>query len=108
MPRVVTLQELTTLTANRLQPISQAIEIGPYRSLTTQLRVVVAGTGTVTLQHSAELEEDAFMDVGNALTLALVTSGGIAYTNLLRFVRWRGAWTAGAPRFQLELVLREA
>ena len=114
---VMRLQEPMTLAADANQRLEAAIDLLEYRSLAVQVRKLVAGGGAAALylQHAPVLFEDAFMDVAASFSTDGVATFNLAatgnethgFTNLMRYVRWRGDYVSGAsPVFQVDLVGR--
>lgn len=105
--RLYRLQDLTTI-ATGSQRVDQAVDIGAYRRVVVSVRKPAVGSvGTLYLQHSAVLEDNAFLDTGNTFDLTSATQETQAYTGLLRYVRWRAVSVTGNPQVVIDVLGRQ-
>ena len=105
--RLYRLQDLTTI-ATGSQRVDQAVDIGAFRRVVVSVRKPAVGSvGTMYLQHSAVLEDNAFLDTGSTFSLTSATQETQAYTGLLRYVRWRAVTVTGNPQVVIDILGRQ-
>ncbi len=109
MPVAYRLQELVSVSAVETQDVQNAVDNLQYSQIVVQVRVpVAASTGTLKLQHSATLDEDAFIDV-DTVSFDIGTAGSdyATATGLLRYLRWSVSSITGTAQFMIDVVARE-
>jgi hypothetical protein len=96
------------VSANERQPREQVIDLGGYRQVVIQARIMKPGSaGNLLIEDAAVNEEDAF---GRAVATFSVVNGAppAEVTAFLRFLRWRGdANVAGSPVMIVDIVAKE-
>jgi hypothetical protein len=106
----VRILDTRTLAANDAMPEKEALDLGAYRVLVVQIRVMKAGTGgAVKLQSSLTNEVGSFVDIPtltwnvNAASNTVTASGEYG-----RYVRWAadGA-VAGGPVVLIDVLAKE-
>lgn len=99
-----------TVIANLVQPREEVTDAGAYNKAQIQFRVLKAGSaGTVTLQHAAVNEPDAFKDVSGAQwNLNATTNSFTTVADFLRYLRVvSDANVAGSPVAMMDIILKE-
>ncbi len=102
------LADAIQLAANQVQPRDQVLDAGAFNKLQVQARVLKTGTGgTIKLQHSAVMEEGAWIDLGGSIALNALSNALITHLNFLRYVRWvtDGA-VAGDPVVTIDIMAK--
>ena len=101
MPAYFRLQDLCSISAAGDQRIEEAIDVGAFKTLVVQCRKPVTGNATLSLQHAAVLEEDAFADIASPdFDLTQAGSEVETFEDCLRYVRWSiSSYTSGTPQF---------
>lgn len=101
---------ITSLTASQVQTRDEVLDIGAYRVLEIQVRVISAGTaGNLKLQHAAVNEPDAFKDLsGASFALTPASNQVMSISNFLRYLRWvTDNGVAGGPVALIDIVAKE-
>ena len=102
------LTDLTTITASAVQDRTYAIDVLAYKTLVAEVRKHVASGGTGYFQHSATLEEAAFVDIASpTFDLASTATQVIVFTNTLRYVRWKASGVAASCTFMIDIIANE-
>lgn len=85
------------------------IDLGAYKSVVAQIRVLSAGSGgTLCLQHAAKAEGSAFKNLGDPANLNGTTNDVQAHTDFLRWVRFLADDNvAGNPIACIDIVAKE-
>jgi len=99
-----------SMAANDAMPEKEALDLGAYRVLAVQTRVLKAGTaGTVKLQSSMTNEVGSFVDIPNLTWNLNATSNTIVSSGEFgRYVRWAADGNvAGSPLVVIDLIAKE-
>ncbi len=109
MPVAYRLQELVSVSTTTNQSVQDAVDNLQYSTLVIQVRKpVAAAVGSMTLQHAATLDEDAFVDIsGVSFDLTSTATEVDEVTGILRYIRWSAAVTSGTSQFMIDIVARE-
>lgn len=93
---------------NEVQESDKVVDLGGFKDVAFDCRVLKPGAGNILIEHAAVNEEGAFRPLSTA-TWDLSQGGSFVYiTQFLRFVRWRtDANVASAPVVLIDLVAKE-
>lgn len=102
------------LSASTQSPDDGVLDLGAYRQLVLDARLLKVGTGTgggrVKIQHAAVNEPDAWRDLAGVSWVvdSTGTGGVLEATVFLRYIRWvADASVAGAPVVLIDLIAKE-
>lgn len=114
--QAIRLMDVSTLSASKEQMREQVADLGAFKELNVQVRVLKIGTGTdanatLTLEHASVNEDEAFLPLSSASWRVDSTASANSYlqiTGFLRYVRWAtGSMVAGSPVAVIDLVAKE-
>jgi hypothetical protein len=110
----IRLLDAIVLSANKEQPRDQVVDVGAYRQLVIQGRVLKAGTGVgggkLKIQHSAVNEAGTFEDLSSASWVvdSTAASAVVSSDTFLRYIRWVcDASVAGTPVMIVDVIAKE-
>ena len=84
------------------------LDLGAYRTLQLHVRVLKAGTGgSLKIQHTAQLQPEAWLDLGLPIALIATSDALTTETDFLRFVRWITSNAAGSPVAVVDVVAKD-
>lgn len=106
--KYVRLLDAQVIAPNEKQPRDQALDLGGYKQLNIQARILKPGTaGTIFVEDAAVNEEAAFSRAIASFSVVNATNP-IEVNGFLRFVRWRAdATIAGGPALLIDVVAKE-
>lgn len=106
--KYVRLLDAQVIGANEKQARDQVLDLGGYKQLNIQARILKAGTlGSVFIEDAAVNEEAAFTRTIASFSVVTPTNP-IEVNGFLRFVRWRAdANVAGGPAMLIDIVAKE-
>ncbi len=112
----VRMLDAQTITPNLVQPRDRWTDLGAFRVLEVQVRVIKPGTGdnagaVLKLQHAPVAEDDAFSDTPVSVRVDSTAPSlpvNIQVTSFSRFLRWvAGGAVAGAPVAIMDVIGKE-
>lgn len=101
------MQELTDQSTNTVQDKEDAIDVGSYRTLVIQIRVVGAATaGSIQFEEAMVNENSAYQSVGSTVPLTALNNLKLVIQDPMRMLRWRTINMNGTARFTIEVIGR--